>query len=626
MVALRGPAWRSTTPVSRLERSDLSQTTPSSPAEVEVPSVQDLVGQLEAKEEQSRRRSSVGDRPSTPNFRAHPFRPLIPYSRTPSPSTVSKVTPLPKEGSVVHEEVCRGLKGRRTSLDLDRKAIPLVFTTAEGDLICQPDSRLSTPPVRRDDLGPDSKPRLPPSSTSQAVDSVVVDFENLPPLPDTPLITSLSPRMITRKSQNRTEDYSPLNSPIVSIRPIAPLSPLSLAVDSAADSSSIADPPCPTEKPRPGTLATLYQLDPSSTATFNTSVRDLIQEAPDSPIGGDCVEPMDHDRTVGTMVVRGKDHLNTPKTTSALQNTNKPLRSRSNYSESSAGPSRKEEPITLSHKPFANSERPATPQSEKSIPMVTAPDTPLFGRRNEFSDISDITFDGSPGSRTGVKDFAVVAEVTEVTGGDICPDCDLPTAGSDNGDSSKGFNLPNPGGTVSGSSAPGITGAGITPSGVAASNLPASGLSPTGVPASSVPTTVIPAPGVSLPDASSLPGVPGVPDTGGDHDLHIPGSNLPGGLAVPVDITGTVDPPKIPPPSKKRMALGKGKKKGQNAIRRGRRLLLRKPVLAVVIGRQLAGPTSAALKLVSKGTPVDPTALKEAAVPQAVPQPVPLPA
>ncbi|PVH78860.1 hypothetical protein DL98DRAFT_516489 [Cadophora sp. DSE1049] len=321
------------------------------------------------------------------------------------------------------------------------------------------------------------------------------------------------------------------------------------------------------------------------------------------------------------MAVRGKDYLDTPRVTSPPHNTKKPLKSRSNFSESMPGPSRKDEPTTVSHKPVANLERPATPQSEKSMPMVTAPDTPLFGRRNEFSDISDMTFDGSPG--TGVKGFAVVAEVTEVSGGDVCPDCDLPTAGSRDGGSPNGFNITSSGATVPGSSAPGAPGSGVSPSGVPASNLPDSGVSAPGVPLSSVPTAAIPAPGVSIPDAPSLPGVP---EVGGGNGLSVPGSNLPGGLAVPADITGKLDPPKTPPPSKKRMALGKGKKKGQKAIRRGRHLILRRPVLALVIGRQLAGPTSTALKLVSQGTPVDPTALKEAAVPQAVPQPVPLPA
>ena len=178
MVAFRGLSWRSTTPVSRLERSDLSQTTPSSPAEVEVPSVQDLVDQLEAKEEQSRRRSSVGDRPSTPNFRAHPFRPLISYSRTPSPSTtVPQVSNSSREAPVAPKEARPGHKARTASFELDCKTVPRVFTTADGDSISQSSSRLSTPPVGVNNTAPDSKLHHPELPASQAVAASAVDLE-----------------------------------------------------------------------------------------------------------------------------------------------------------------------------------------------------------------------------------------------------------------------------------------------------------------------------------------------------------------------------------------------------------------------------------------------------------------
>lgn len=591
MVQFRGLAWRSTTPVNRLDRSDLSQTTPSSPAEVEVPSVQVLVDQLEAKEEQSRRRSSAGDRPSTPNFRAHPFRPLIAYSRTPSPSTVPKITNIPKEVSIVPDEVRRGLKARPASVDLECKAVPLVFTTADGDSIHQPLSRLRTPPLV-DNKVPNLRPHLSPSPPSQAVEAPVVDLENLPPLPDSPFTYSQSPLISATKSPNGARGCNSLASPFVSVPVMAPLSPLNLAVDSAADTSSRAD------------------------SIFRTG-----ESHADSPIGGEPVAFIDLERTVGTMAVRGKDQLDTPRVTSPSHNTKKPLKSRSNFSESVPSPSHKEDPA-LSHHLSASLERPATPQSEKSMAMVTAPDTPIFGRRNEIGDVSDMTFDGSPGSAAGVKDFAVVAEVTEVTGGDICPDCDLPNVGSDDGGRPKGSSLLFSGADVLGYSASGVPSSGMSAAGILASNLPASKVPAPGIPVSSKPTADILAPGASITDQSTIPAAP---EVGGGNDLYVPGSNLSRGLAVPADITGKLDPPKTPPPpSKKRMALGKGKKKGQKVIRRGRHLILRKPVLAMVIGRQLAGPTSTALKMVSQGTPVDATALKEAAVPQAVPQPVPL--
>lgn len=177
MVSLRGLGWPQKNPDTRLERSDLSQTTPSSPAEIEVPSVQDLVGQLEAKEEQARRRSSVGDRPTTPNFRVSPYRPVILLSRTPSPSTVYRATPIPKELVTVQEEVDRGLKARPASPDLKSKASPLVFTTAEGETIYHPYALLPTPPAEGDDIGLDFNPHLPPSPLAQVVTSSVAEFE-----------------------------------------------------------------------------------------------------------------------------------------------------------------------------------------------------------------------------------------------------------------------------------------------------------------------------------------------------------------------------------------------------------------------------------------------------------------
>ncbi|KAL5321195.1 hypothetical protein ACEPPN_012007 [Leptodophora sp. 'Broadleaf-Isolate-01'] len=370
-----------------------------------------------------------------------------------------------------------------------------------------------------------------------------------------------------------------------------------------------------------GTPLSFYKLDPASTVTFNTGVRDLIQEAPDSPIGGQPAAPMDN-RTVGTMAVQGKSLASPPPM------TKKPLRSRSNYFDSMPVPSRRNQ---HSIEPFATLEntaitsRPGTPQSEASMTMVTAPDTPLFGRRNEFSDMSDIAFDGSPGSGTEVKDFAAVDKVNESKADpevDVCPDCDLPSAQPGESAASNGLSLPSSGAPISS-----VPSSGISPSSapnLPASKSPASGVSPSGLPATSLPTSTIPTSGFSASDAPLL-SLPGVPQVGSD-GLYVPGSNLPGGLAVPADITGKLDPPGTPGPSKKRMALGKGKKKGQKVVRRGRHLILRKPVLALVVGRQLAGPTSAALKLVSKGTSVDPAAFKDAAVPDAVPQPVPLPA
>ncbi len=49
--------------------------------------------------------------------------------------------------------------------------------------------------------------------------------------------------------------------------------------------------------------------------------------------------------------------------------------------------------------------------------------------------------------------------------------------------------------------------------------------------------------------------------------------------------------------------------KGQKCVRKGRRVVLAKPVLTLVVGRQLAGPTSILLKQISKGVPIDASGL-----------------
>ncbi|KAL2072816.1 hypothetical protein VTL71DRAFT_12159 [Oculimacula yallundae] len=620
MVAFRGLAWPYKTESTRIDRSDLSVTKPSSPAEIDIPSVQDLVVQLETKEEEAHRRSSVGDRPSTPNFRAHPHRPVILHSRTPSPHTVSKIGTLPKDLLAVREEAGRGLKARSISPELDFKAVPLVFITADGEIVQHPYFLLATP-GGSEDIGSETNSSHISQPSGEEEKQPTVDLENLPPLPDSPFTFSQSPRAGTRNLQNRTEEISPLASPLATIQPIAPLSPLNIALASAADPT-----PTPSEASRPETPLSFYHLDPSSAATFNTSVRDLIQEAPDNPIGGQPPATMNEISDVKSQ--RSKSSKKSSKKRRALN-------SRSNNSDHKPNLSGKDHETSMSPEPFANLEnltklspRPATP-SELSLKMVTAPDTPTFGRRNEFSDMSDISFDGH-GSVTEVKDFALQTKATENTeenAEDSCPDCDPPEGESTNALNGQslpatpsglpGTNLPSPCLPTSKSLPNGLPATSVLPSAVPAHTMSSDGLPMTNIPPNSIPAGEVSAPG-ALPDTA-------IPQPGSEN-FYVPGSNISRGLAVPADITGKLDPPSLPTPSKKRVALGKGKRKGQKVIRRGRSLILRKSVLSVVIGRQLAGPTSSALKLVGKGVPVDPGALKDAAAVPAAPVPaVPAP-
>jgi hypothetical protein len=90
-------------------------------------------------------------------------------------------------------------------------------------------------------------------------------------------------------------------------------------------------------------------------------------------------------------------------------------------------------------------------------------------------------------------------------------------------------------------------------------------------------------------------------------------------LGLPMDGTGQLLPPGTPL-AKKDPKRKKVIRRGQKVIRKGRGFILKKPVLAVVVGRQLSGPTADALKLISKGAPVDASDLAGAVRP---PAPVP---
>ena len=86
---------------------------------------------------------------------------------------------------------------------------------------------------------------------------------------------------------------------------------------------------------------------------------------------------------------------------------------------------------------------------------------------------------------------------------------------------------------------------------------------------------------------------------GGDSNITTYLDTLPdttdiGPLPVPLDVTGELPIPGTPLP----LEPSGGKK--PRLWHKGRKFLLRKPVLVLIVGRQLAGPTKEALKLISK--------------------------
>jgi hypothetical protein len=108
-------------------------------------------------------------------------------------------------------------------------------------------------------------------------------------------------------------------------------------------------------------------------------------------------------------------------------------------------------------------------------------------------------------------------------------------------------------------------------------------------------------------DASVLPPAPQVPTAPKAPEVPKIGSfteiskktalpNAPDAIPnLPTDVTGQLAVPQLSdgPPSKGT----KLKDKGRKVIRKVRAKMLRKPVLVVVVGKQLAGPTATALKM-----------------------------
>ncbi|RDL36846.1 uncharacterized protein BP5553_06198 [Venustampulla echinocandica] len=77
---------------------------------------------------------------------------------------------------------------------------------------------------------------------------------------------------------------------------------------------------------------------------------------------------------------------------------------------------------------------------------------------------------------------------------------------------------------------------------------------------------------------------------------------------MPTDVTGVLPPPPTPAPNSKTREKVAGK--SQRAVRKVRKIVLRKPMLNLIVGRRLSGPTSLALILIADGVDVDPPVIR----------------
>jgi len=371
---------------------------------------------------------------------------------------------------------------------------------------------------------------------------------------------------------------------------------LAHALDSAVDDSD--DLPS-----IPDTATGYARFGFISRESFNTAVQDLVQQYPDNPIGGKEAAPMKTPSNIGTLVIDSKstfldgpqsDTSSPPHTPDHGAGREQALRARHNFSSNFSDSFHETNELRAEHNTSVH-----TPA------MVTAPQSPNARRRKGMSSFA---VDGPGGGHTEVKDFAQLPPLNHMPPEPIpdpLPDCcvsprsvvsdgiyneadrraakeNLPGAGYSNLG-------PIPELSLDKSNAPAVAGMSAGPN--------------------SNGTVGAEAPNTEAPSRGQIPGLPQVP-VAKNVEIQKPNASIDvpqvPELEAPIEGTGQLVPPATSPKNPKK----DGKRKtalrgGQKAIRKGRSLILKRPVLAVVVGRQLSGPTAQALKLISEGVPLD---------------------
>lgn len=436
------------------------------------------------------------------------------------------------------------------------------FSGLELEAILGPYACILTPPEGSgEDIGLNFNPHLPPwPVTADKREESSVEVAELPLLPDTPLA---SPQL------NIAQRRSP--------------SPLVMAADAAADGLE--------ELSRlPDSTLELSQFELGSRPSFDTSVRDLIQSRPDSPIGGQEAVPMsikpNRSFNVGTLVIaQGRllprievsCHDSEP---SGRDDMNKRRNARSTVSESQDSTGTR-----IENRPPRSAMVHQT--SDTSPPMITAPESPRSHSRTDGSNVDGPTIhyqaggsdmDGARLVITDFRDFALTSDGSRSKKSSKVPDADPAPA-------QKG--VPDPDfceDCVSPKSNPPKQAPTEVPSG-----LDGQAFSGLRGPAIDSAGKTIPPPAV--PKEAGKENATGKKDASGKTDA-----------GLPVDVTGALPAPGTPKPKKRQRLLIKG----QVAIRKCRGVVFRTPVLAVVVGRQLAPTCSQGLKMISKGVPFEP--------------------
>ena len=541
---------------------------------------------------------------------------------------------------------CNERHSRVTSPSLkgteSNKILP-TFTGLELEAILGPYARLPPPPEGSgNDIGLDFNPHLPPwPIDSNKWAESPVDVAELPCLPDTPLA---SPLIAHRREP----------------------SPLGMAVDAAADAleelSSLPDSSLG--------LSRLELSSRPSFASFDTSVRDLIQSRPDSPIGGQEAAPMvikpKRSFNVGTLVIAQGRILPRIKVSCTDgenflgDDMNKLSNVRSTTSESQDMYG-----TGIENRPPRSAMLQQT--SDTSPPMITAPESPRSYRYTDSCDVSPMSnhwaetseMDGAGLDLTEVRDFALASDgsrskkpsrtpdkdpvkikkdinvhiskkenASKVPGADPKVETGIHMSIGKNENASKDAASAKIGKGVDASkkdnaskvsdAAPAKVDDGVLDPDfcddpahypLSPKSLPPK-LSPPAVPSALDEKRRSPA----IDSAGKKVPPPAVPkDAGGKKNVALPKD-----AALPIDATGALPTPDTPKLPKGRRLLNKG----HTAIRRARGVVFRTPVLQVVVGRQLAPTCSTGLKLIAKGGSFETPKLVPSAVPTP-PAPVP---
>ena len=508
----------------------------------------DFTHQIETADTEARPRSSEGDRPRTTTSRTMSQASTEPHFRASGPDLTDKEPD---------------------------NTLP-TFSGLEMEAILGPYACIPTPPEGSGGgIGLDFNPHLPPwPVTANKREESPIEAAELPLLPDTPLA---SPQL------NIAYRRSP--------------SPLVMAVDAAADGleelSRLPDP----------TLG-LSQFELGSRPSFDTSVRDLIQSRPDSPIGGQEAVPIaikpKRSFNVRTLVIAQARPLTRTDVSChdsepcGEDDMNKPRKARSAVSESQDSTDTR-----IENRPPRSAMVHQT--SDTSPPMITAPESPRSHSRTDGSDLDGPTIHYQAGGSdtdgvglvvTDFRDFALTSDGSRSKKTSKVPDAD-------------------PGPVQKGVPDPDFCEDCVSPR----SNAPKQ--APTEVPSGLDGQAFSGLRGPAIDSVGKTIPPPAVPkDAGKKNVTGKKDASGKGDAGLPVDVTGASPAPGTPKPKKRQRLLIKG----HVAIRKCRGVVFRTPVLAMVVGRQLAPTCSLGLKMISKGVPFELPKI----VPAAVPAPIPV--